>query len=159
MALPIPEIAEALLLYQRLIVKIQINHSTTAANTKAFAVNCPALKVYNETDTLTGDDSDTNYSGLDNDASPSIFGVLLLAKDVADFVAASVDAQSITAGAGITWSAATFTTAGGTPGKGVTSNKNLALQMSCTGMDAHAANAVSSSCYAEFKYRTTQPGS
>lgn len=126
---------------KQLALKILLRGSTTEGSITAEVVNCPdaTARVYLSSQSLTAP-SEANFSGLGSASAPTVIGVFL---DVGDarrvhniaVPANTIKSSTMTAGV-ITNKGATHAITGNT---GVTSNKDIAFQVSCTTLDLDAA--------------------
>jgi len=122
-------------------LKIKISGSTTEGSITAQILNSPdaGARVWLSSQSLSAP-SDANFASLTSAAAPSVIGVYLTVGDARylhEVVVPTntIKSASMTAGV-ITNKGATHAITGNT---GVTSNKNLAFQVSCTTADFDAA--------------------
>ena len=127
-----------------LAIEVTLIGSTTTAACLGFSNSPDGVTVYTEATSATAP-STANFSGLQSAATPTVIGLYIqnggLAKKVnrAAVDALTIFSASMTAGV-ITLKGATAATGYGTNGTGVDSAGNIALQVSCTGVDQNAAS-------------------
>lgn len=152
---PWPQLEDIGVHMKRLTLKVSLVGSTTAGSVTGSTDGGLGAVVYTEAQSLTAP-SDANFASLLNSATPTVIGIYL--SDQAGVLAGGltstplgrikqvnqivVDANSIQSGsmtAGVvTWKGLAAAISGG--GRlGVTSNGNLAFQISCTGLKLTAA--------------------
>lgn len=155
MSLAAPSIETAFSQVREVPLKIVVNANTVAASITTYSSNCPEVFVYKNGDTTTDKDTDVNFGTLANTPAPAVFGLLLRCGDATEFVGCDLLGASIVNGAGLAMTALAVTPKGGGL-LGVTTSKNIALSISCTGLNGTAA-VQPCTFWVVLRYKKVQP--
>lgn len=116
--------------------------STTLASTTGFTNAPVGVQVWTQATSATAP-SAANFASLVSSATPTVIGIYVLDGRATKLNNVIIDANSIQSASmtasSITWKGATTSAALGTKSTGVSSDGNLAFQVSCTGVDLDAA--------------------
>lgn len=124
-----------------LAVEVTLLGSTTTAACLGYTDSPDGVQIWLEATSATAP-SDANFSGLQSAATPTVIGLYVVSGVAKKVNRAAVDANTIFS-ASMTAGVVTFKGAAATLGSnrtGITTDKNIALQVSCTGVDQNADN-------------------
>lgn len=134
-----PALEQQAVMNHRLSFKVKLIGNTTAASVTGGTTANDGARVWLESNS-TSAPSNANFSGLQSSATPTVIGIYIEDGKAVRLHGVTVPVNSIrsasmTAGV-ITNKGATSAISGNT---GITSDGNIAFQISCTGMDVNAA--------------------
>ncbi len=120
---------------RQLSFEVTLFGSATLASTTGFTNAPVGVQVWTQATSATAP-SAANFASLVSNATPTVIGIYVLDGRAVKLNEVSVDANSIqsasmTAGA-VTWKGATTSAALGTKSTGISSDGNVAFQISCT---------------------------
>lgn len=128
---------------KHLSLKVVLYGSTTEGSITAAVTNCPdnTARIYLSSQSLTAP-SGTNYASLTSTAAPTVIGVFLDVGDAKRLHGVTVPANTIkspTMTAGVITNKGAVSAIYASGYSGVTADKDLAFQVSCTTLDLDAA--------------------
>ena len=126
-----------------LAIEVTLIGSTTTAACLGYTNSPDGVQIWLEATSATAP-SNANFSGLQSAATPTVIGLYVLSGQAVKVNRCAVDAgtifsASMTAGV-VTLKGDTAATGYGSNRTGITDDNNIALQVSCTGVDQNAAS-------------------
>lgn len=139
---------------RKLTFEVTLVGSTTLGSTNGYTNAAVGVQVWSQATSATAP-SAANFASLVSNATPTVIGIYVLDGRAAKLNNVAINALSIFSpsmtASTITWKGATATAALGGSSTGITSDGNVAFQVSCTGLKlTDAANTHKFTCTVEY---------